>query len=330
MSHRQLLVATLLIASHLHAEPCSSLRDLKLPNTAITSADEVAAGGFAAPEAEKDSAPVFKSLPAFCRVTATLKPSSDSEIRMEVWMPLTNWNHRLEAQGNGGFAGSIAHVLLAQPLQRGSVAAETDTGHEAEPIDARWALGHPEKVVDFGWRAVHEMTLKAKAIIQAFYGAAPAHSYFASCSNGGRQGLMEAQRFPADYDGVLAGAPAAYWTRLMANFGWDMLATEADPASYIPSPKLPLINAAVMKACDAADGLTDGIITDPRACHFNPDVLQCRNGDASDCLTAPQIAAIKKIYAGPRTSKGELINPGFPPGPTGDWIWITGPAPGKS
>lgn len=323
----------LLLCPTLHAATCAGLKDLKLAHGEITLATEVAAGAFTPAGVDKDVAPLFKTLPAFCRVTATLKPSADSEIKMEVWMPLTGWNKRLEAQGNGGFAGTIYRALLAHPLLRGSAAAETDTGHESpDATDARWALNHPEKITDFGWRAIHEMTLATKAIIQAFYSAAPEHSYFNSCSNGGRQGLMEAQRFPADYDGILAGAPANYWTRLLASFGWDINALHETDASSIPTSKLSVIAAGVLKACDALDGVKDGILNDPRACHFNPDVLLCKGGSSSDCLTAPQVAALKKIYAGPRTASGALIDPPFPPGgETGadGWDWMTGPHPAQ-
>ena len=308
--HSVLIAASLWFAFAIQAQAasCDSLRTLKLSDTTVTSAAEVAAGGFA-PADEKWSAPLFKSLPAFCRVTATLKPSTDSDIRIEVWMPLTGWNKRLEALGNGGFAGRIYHGILGEAILRGSAAVETDAGHEADDTDGRWALGHPEKIADWGWRAIHEMAAKAKAIVRAFYNSGPERSYFSGCSAGGRQGLMEAQRFPADYDGILSGAPANDWSALMASFGWEMQATEGD--AYIPAAKLPAISAAVLKACDSADDIRDGIINDPRACHFDPEVMLCKQGDAADCLTAPQIGALKKIYAGPRTSKGKLIYPGL-------------------
>jgi feruloyl esterase len=201
-------------------------------------------------------------------------------------------------------------------------------------VDARWALGHPEKVVDFGYRAVHEMTAAAKAAIRAFYGDGPRHSYFASCSNGGRQALMEAQRFPDDYDGIIAGAPANFWTHLLTSAVFDTQATTKDAASYIPSSKLPAIARAVNAACDAKDGVADGILGDPRQCRFDPAVLLCKEGEGPTCLTAPQVEALGKLYTGARDAAGRPIFPGFLPGaeegPGGWSTWITGSAPGQS
>ncbi|HJX83539.1 MAG TPA: tannase/feruloyl esterase family alpha/beta hydrolase, partial [Candidatus Angelobacter sp.] len=201
--------------------------------------------------------------------------------------------------------------------------------------DASWALGHQEKIVDFGYRAIHEMTVKAKAVVQAFYGDAPRRSYFASCSNGGRQALMEAQRYPADYDGIIAGAPAYDWVHLLTAAVWNMQATNIDPASYIPASKIPAIATAVRAACDELDGVKDGILSDPRDCHFDPGVLLCKkDDDNAGCLTEPQIAALKKIYSGPQDSQGRQIFPGFSPGGEeggNGWAgWVTGAAPRKS
>src|SRR2546429_5663256 len=178
------------------------------------------------------------------------------------------------------------------------------------------------------------MTLVAKAAIKAFYGKDPQHSYFKGCSNGGRQALMEAQRFPEDYDGILAGAPANYFTHLLTKALADSQATTLDPASYIPASKLPAIASAVNAACDAQDGVSDGIVSDPKKCHFDPAVLVCKEGDSEKCLTAAQVIALKKLYEGPNDSRGRKIFPGYVPGaeegPGGWETWITGPAPGKS
>ena len=182
--------------------------------------------------------------------------------------------------------------------------AGTDTGHRAGGTDAAWALDHPEKIADFGYRAIHETAVKAKAILHAFYGEAPKRSYFSSCSNGGRQALMEAQRYPEDYDGIIAGAPANYWTHLLANAAWDNLALLGDKNSYIPPKKLPAIQAAALAACDALDGVKDGVIEDPPRCHFDPSVLLCQGAESDACLTAPQVAALKKLYAGGSNSHG--------------------------
>jgi feruloyl esterase len=197
--------------------------------------------------------------------------------------------------------------------------------------DAAWAMGHAEKIADFGYRAIHETAEKAKAVISAFYGRGPRHSYFASCSNGGRQALMEAQRFPADYDGIIAGAPANFWTHLLAAAAFDVKATLAEPGSYIPARKLPAIQAAALSACDSLDGVKDGLIENPAQCHFEPATMLCHGPESDSCLTATQVAALTKVYAGPRNSKGEQVFPGYSPGgeaePGGWATWITGPAP---
>ena len=317
-----LVLILLAMPSSALAATCESLAALKLPDTTITSAQPVAAGAFIPPGASVSPASV-KNVPAFCRVAATIKPAKDSEIKMEVWLPLARWNGRYRGQGNGGFAGSIFYPGLATAVSAGYASASTDTGHSGSPVDASWALGHPDKIVDFGWRAIHEMTLKAKSIIQAFYGDAPKKSYFAGCSNGGRQGLMEAQRFPEDYDGIIAGAPANYWTKVFATFIWNIQAMQTDPGGYIGANKIPAIARAVTAACDASDGVKDGVLNDPRACHFH-QVLLCLQGEADSCLTAPQQAALKKIYDGPVDAKGQQIFPGFlPGGEEGEGGWTT-------
>ncbi|HVO57525.1 MAG TPA: tannase/feruloyl esterase family alpha/beta hydrolase [Dongiaceae bacterium] len=276
---------------------------------------------------------MFKSLPSFCRVALQLTPSADSDIRAEVWLPSGKWNGRLQVVGNGGFAGEINYSGLAAALLAGYAAASTDTGHAASGVEAGWALGHPEKVTDFGWRAIHVTTLAAKEVIRARYGNSPKYSYFFGCSNGGRQALMEAQRFPEDFNGILAGAPANYWTHLVSAGLWNMQALTNDPASYIPSAKLPALAQAVNAACDALDGTKDGVVDDPRRCHFQPEKMLCTQ-DGNGCLTAPQITALEKLYEGPHTVKSGRIFPGFLPGaeegPGGWGLWITGPQPGKS
>src|SRR5713101_8848946 len=315
------------------ASPCENLSALKLPGAAITSAESVAAGAFTPPSGPAASL-VLKNAPAFCRVTAEVKPSKDSDIKMKVWLPASGWNGKYQTQGNGGFAGMINYPAMAGAVSRGYATASTDTGHAGAPAEASWAVGHPEKITDFGYRAVHEMTLKAKEIIRAFYGDNAKRSYFASCSNGGRQGLMEAQRFPEDYDGIIAGAPANYFTHLLTAGAWDVQATQLDPASYIPAAKIPAVSAAVLKACDAQDGVTDGLINNPQECRFDPAAMLCKEADSNSCLTTAQVAALKKLYAGPTNSKGEKIFPGRVPGGeegTGGWaLWVTGAAPGKS
>jgi hypothetical protein len=309
----------------LSAATCESLASLQLPNTTVTAAESHMAGPFAPPAGQ----PVRVAVD-FCRVTLTLRPSSDSDIRTEVWMPAANWNGKFQGIGSGGFAGAISYEGgLAPAVSAGYAAASTDTGHRAGETDAAWALDHPEKIADFGYRAIHETALAAKTVIRAFYGDGPKHSYFNYCSNGGRQALMEAQRYPADYDGIVAGAPAYAWTRLMTTFVFDAQAL-ADQASYIPVSKLPAVEAATLAACDANDGVKDSVIENPASCHFDPGALLCKGGESDACLTAPQVASLRKLYAGP----GAAIMPGFSPGgeaPPGRWeTWMTGARPGDS
>jgi Tannase and feruloyl esterase len=224
------------------ATSCDSLATMALPQTTITLASVVEAGAFTPPGSPSvnPSGPagqVFRGLPAFCRVAATIRPSSDSDIKVEVWLPLAGWNGKFQAVGNGGWAGTITYAAMASVLQRGYATASTDTGHAGTMGDGSFTLNYPEKVVDFAYRAVHEMTVQAKAIVEQHYGSGPRLSYWNGCSTGGRQGLKEAQKYPADYDGIIAGAPANFMTHLGAHSLWVAQATLKDPASFIPREK---------------------------------------------------------------------------------------------
>jgi feruloyl esterase len=318
-------------------DACDHLSTAKIQNTVIAQVQQVAAGAFNGPPAPfsgVDVSALYKSLPAFCRVVAEAKPTSDSDIKMEVWLPAAGWNGKLQGIGNGGFAGLIDDMQLGIAVKAGYAAVATDAGHAGSPIDAAWAIGHPEKVVDFGHRGIHEMTRVAKALVQTYYGKAPQQSYFAGCSDGGREALMEAQRYPEDYNGILAGAPANNWTPLLATAAYDTQALTLDPASFIPPAKIATIAAAVNAACDELDGVKDGILNDPRQCKFDPATIQCKAEDSDKCLTGPQVAALKKLYEGTLDSKGRVVYPGYVPGaeegPGGWGMWITGPAPQKS
>jgi serine/threonine protein kinase len=301
---------------------CDTLMRLGLPNTTIIATQSVITGSFAPPGTD-----VIHDLPAFCRVQGAIRPAADSDIRFEVWMPSSGWNGKFRGVGNGGFGGSINFEDMAPAIRRGYASASTDTGHRGDDTDSGWALRHPEKIIDFGYRAIHEMTEKSKQIIQVFYGQRPSWSYFEGCSNGGREGLIEAQRFPEDYQGILAGASPMSMHLLAAG----LFNNGIDSESYIPPNKLHTIGAAVLAACDALDGITDGILNDPRQCHFDPSILLCRGADSPSCLTAPQVAQLHKIYQGLQTSSGEELFPGYlPGGEEGDegWkAWITGPKP---
>jgi Tannase and feruloyl esterase len=314
------------VARVAQAASCESLASLSLPNTTITLAQSVSAGTFTVPaesrrfQRGRGAAPEIPNLPAFCRVAATLTPSPDSNIKIEIWMPATNWNGKFMAVGNGGFSGAIPLFAMAPMLSRGYAVAATDTGHESNGADASWALGHPEKQIDFGYRAVHEMTLRAKQIVSAFYTTAPRFAYWNGCSSGGKQGLKEAQQFPEDYDGIVAGAPANYWTHLMAQIVSVARAVRKDPASQIPQTKYAAIHSAVLAQCDALDRVKDGLLEDPRICRFDPEVLRCKSADDPGCLTAPQVEALKVVYApvrNPRT--GRTIYPGLSVGSEVGW-----------
>jgi hypothetical protein len=318
-------------------EGCEKLAELKIPNTTIATAQTVRGGTFAGPPAPfsgMDLSAFYRTLPEFCRLVAEAKPTPDSDIKVEIWLPASAWNGKLQGIGNGGFAGLIDTAQLGVALKAGYVAAATDTGHGGSPIDAAWALGHAEKVIDFGHRGIHEMTRVAKAVTQAYYAKAPERSYFAGCSDGGREALMEAQRYPEDYDGILAGAPANYWTRLLTLAAADTQALSKDAASFIPAAKIPAIAAAVNAACDATDGVKDEILNDPRQCKFDPATMECRAGESDQCLTGAQVATLNTLYRGLHDAKGNQIFPGYLPGaeggPGGWRLWITGPAPAKS
>jgi feruloyl esterase len=312
--------------------PCETLAKFTLPDTSITLAQSVAPGEFTNPEgfrpgpgdpSAKALAGALKELPSFCRVAATLKPTPDSDIKVEIWLPAMNWNRKYEAVGNGGWAGSISYSAMAEALRNGYATSSTDTGHSS--AGGSFALGHPEKLIDFAWRSEHEMTLKAKALIKAFYGDDPKLSYWIGCSSGGKQGLKEAQKFPDDYDGIVAGAPVLNWTHRSIEALWVAQAALKDPASFIPPEKYPLIHQAAIAACDARDGLKDGIIGDPAGCHFDPGTLECKDGGDQQCLTHPQVEAVRKIYTSPVNPRtGERLSPRFEPGSELGWRAIAG------
>jgi len=324
---RKLIPLLMMIAavSTAYSAPCENLKALALPSAGVTLAQAVEPGGFAPQGGGGRGADAFKRLPAFCRVAATIRPSADSEIKIEVWLPESNWNGKLNSVGNGAWAGTISYPAMATALAAGYATASTDTGHTGN--NANFITGHPEKVIDFGYRAVHEMTVAAKAIIAAHYGGGPKYSYWTGCSTGGRQALMEAQRYPADYDGILAGAPAIYASRLQGTQVWVSQAVHKDEASFIPASMFPAIHKAVLEQCDALDGVKDGVLEDPSKCKFDPKVLACK-ADSALCLTAPQIEAVRQLYQGPRNSKTrQQLFPGLEPGSELGWNSLAGERP---
>ena len=286
--------------------------DLGLPHATITVAEEVTPP-FSPPETFSSRGFIVEDV-SFCRVAGTSSPEAGSQIKFEVWMPAAgDWNGRFQGIGSGGSAGAIRYRQLAAAVAGGYAAVATDNGHTSTSgFDGSWSLGHPVRLVDFGYRAQHEATMAGKAVTRAYYGRDADFSYFVGCSQGGHHALMEAQRYPEDYDGIVAGAPANYWIGLMTAELWAGLATTRDPEQDLPRAKLPVLGAAVMAACDGLDGLEDGLIDDPRNCDFDPGALLCDGEDAGDCLTAGQVAAARAIYAGPvRPSTGESLFPGY-------------------
>src|SRR5262245_9522047 len=325
------LALTMILAGHapaFAATPCDDLSKLSLPNTTITLAQTVPAGGFAAP-AGRGAANQFANLPAFCRIQATLKPSSDSDIKMELWMPAAaSWNGKLRGTGNGGLGGGagVNAVALANGVRRGYATAGNNTGHEG---DSSYALEHPEKIKDFGYRSAHEMTVASKAIVKALYGAAPKFSYMAEGGGGTIAALSSAQRYPDDYDTIAVTGMSSYLTRHTFGQMWIWQATHKDTASFIPPAKYPVLHQAALNACDALDGIKDGVIGDVAHCAFDPAVTLCKAGgqtpDGPDCLTAAQVEAAKKIYAGPRNPRtGEEIYSPLYPGSELGWGQLAG------
>lgn len=306
---------------------CEAIADLALAETTITLAESVPAGPFTPPGAARPL-----PVPAFCRVAAITDPA----IAFEVWLPSERWNGKFHTAGNGGMAGVISYAAMAGALERGYATASTDTGHVrpgAGSFDASWALHRPDLIEDFGHRSLHMTAVNGKVITESFYGTAPDYAYYVGCSKGGQQGMMEAQRYPEDFDGLVVGDPAHAWTEFYAGAHlWYSLATLDDPESYIPPDKAAILGNAVTAACDMLDGVEDGVIDDPRNCAFDPEALTCLvDQDRDTCLTPKQVQAVNDIWSGPRNAAGEVLYPGLVPGgeagPGGWSSWVTGREP---
>jgi feruloyl esterase len=315
------------------ATACESLTTVSLPHTTVTLAQLVAAGAFTPPvpaAGGRGRGQLFTDLPAFCRVQATLKPSSDSDIKMEIWMPAASaggvgsWNGKLRGTGNGGLGGGagVNAGALATGVRLGYATTGNNTGHEG---DSRYALDHPEKIKDFGYRSAHEMTVTAKALIKAYYGKDPTYSVIAEGGGGTIAALSSAQRYPEDYDVIAVTGMSSYLTRHTFGQMWYWQATHQDAASYIQPEKYAVLHEAALNACDALDGLKDGIISDVEHCRFDPAVVQCKGAEAPTCLTAQQVEAARKIYAGPTNgrTKQEIYSPMYPGSELG-WAQLAG------
>src|SRR5579863_1637388 len=309
------------------ATACADLKNLSIPNTKITLAESVAAGAFRPAAGDKGGAQQFADLPAFCRIQAALTPTSDSDIKIELWMPAAaRWNGKFRGTGNGGLGGgaSIPPGPLAGGVRGGYAAAGNNTGHEGS---SSYAIGHPEKIKDFGYRSSHEMTLFSKALIAAYYDSPLKYSVMAESGGGTIAALSAAQRYPEDYEVLAVTSMSSYLSRHTFGQMWIWYATHESEASFIPPAKYGIIHQAALKACDADDGLADGIIGTAERCHFDPVVIQCKGADAPDCLTAPQVAAARKIYAGPKNPRtGKQIYSPLYPGSELGWGQLAGGA----
>lgn len=303
------------------ATSCADLATLKLSGGEVTSAAVVGPAEFEAAHVTGVAAPV-------CRVKITARPTADSDIKIELWIPEgAAFNGNYLQVGNGGFAGSIPVRGLVLGVKAGYATAGTDDGHEIPPgADATWAgfaVGHPEKVRDFGYRAIKATTDLSKAVLAAYRGA-PRHAYFNGCSDGGREALMEVQRYPEDFDGVVAGDPANNWTELQAGGLLLLQKVGGRPAALLPPAKLPALQAAALAQC--GDPL--GVVNDPLTCRFNPKVVLCRGTESDACLTPTELGVAEAIYAGAKDPSGRTVLPGFEPGAEaarGGWAaWILG------
>jgi tannase/feruloyl esterase len=297
------------------ATSCAELAAMTMPNVVITEAREIPAGPYSPTPGGRAIV-----VPAFCRVAATAAPTADSAIAIEVWIPSgETWNGTLLGTANGGFGGAIGYPAMAAGLLRGYATVGTDTGHTGDQLN--FGNGHPEKIIDWAYRSIHVMTDAAKLFIRSARGRFPARAYFDGCSTGGQQALSEAQRFPQDYDGIIAGDPGHNRIRLILGFLWSWMALHDDEGRpLLPAAKLPALTAAAVQACDATDGLRDGLIADPRACRFDPATIACREGDNASCLTPVQVTAVQKVYDGASNAltKKQLF-PGWTRGSEQGW-----------
>jgi len=346
------------------ASACERLGSLSLPNTTITLAQVVSAGAFTVPAAPSarggggSSAfagtlgpvpdvpgrvtantaglglgynggrgiPPFSALRAFCRVTATLKPSPSSDIRMEMWLPVAGWNGHFRGTSPNGLGGVVNYNAMGVGLTDGFAVAGTDTGHQG--ADTAWML-NAEKVTDFAGRAMHETTVAGKALAAAYYGVAPKYSYMIECGGGSAAALHEVQKYPADYNGIAVGGHAAHLTRQIFGQLWLWMSAHPNGIAVLPAAKLAVLHDAVLATCDLLDGVKDGLLEDPTRCAFDPKTIECTSGDGPDCLTAPQVEAARKIYAGPTNPRtNERVWSPLYRGSELDWSFFTdSPAP---
>lgn len=305
------------------ADPCTSLADFTTADATITLAQSISAGNFTAPDGS-----LQQNLPAFCEVHGIAKPVPNSTIGFELWLPAAGWNGKIEMLGNGGYSSAISYGSMASLLQQGYATLGTDTGHTGDdPLPFIQGATNPEIIVDWGHRAVHESVVNAKLVLEKYYRKHELHAYFNGCSTGGHQAFMEVQRYPDDFDGVIAGDPGHNRTHLNAGFLRRFIDTHPPGDNntadrIIPVSKLAMVTAAAVAQCKTQDGglAANNFLNDPRDCHFDPAVLQCTGADSPSCLTAPQVTAFKKLYAGTLDARdGDVIYPAWPPGSETGW-----------
>jgi feruloyl esterase len=311
-----IIVGILTARAPVAATACTNLVGMSLANGTITSAVDVT-GPFTT-TASSGSATITVSAPfAFCKVTANLTPTSDSSIGMELWMPdAAHWNGKFLGVGNGALTGAIWHTSMARPLYAGYAVANSNLGHNA--TSANWANGHPEKLIDYAYRGDHVTAVASKSIVSAYYNSAAQHSYFHGCSNGGHQALMEAQRYPEDYEAIIAGAPWNQWTHQVVEF-----ISRAEALEHLDPSKRAMITSAVIAQCGGRDGgvAADGYLNEPQSCQFKPSALLCSGPNGPNCLTSDEVAAVEKVYAGPSNPRtGQSLFPGFERGSEFGWV----------
>lgn len=295
---------------------CQALVGLRVTSGHVENAEHVTAGARLVSEPQSGQLAPLNGIVApksFCRVRTRLHPTRDSDILVEAWLP-DDWNGKLLGVGGGGFSGgyATAALTLRGPLEQGYAGVSTDVGHPASD-SAKWAFGHPQKLIDYAYRGNHLAAVVAKQAIKALYGAPAKRAYFHGCSNGGRDALMAVSRFPNDYDGVIAGAPAASWTAMLTSFVANRKALFGPSGAANLGSKLALINRAVLEKCDALDGVSDGVLEDPRKCQFDPSELLCKPGPVEDksCLSAPEVAVAQQLYRGTFRKGGQQLMSGF-------------------
>jgi feruloyl esterase len=300
-----------------------SFAALRLDQASVVSATSIPAGTYT-----PAGSGALTNLPAFCRVQAKATPTSDSLINFELWVPAGSaWNGKMVTTGNGGYSPALSYRDMAYAMRQGYAVVGGDTGHQsADPNEMFWGVGHPEKIADWGSRSIHAITVPAKKLITELSARSASKAYYYGCSTGGHQGYAEMQRYPEDFDGVIAGAPGNNRTRLNVEFLHRFLSNRianSNSQLILTPAKAALITQRAVAACDALDGVTDGVMEDPRACtpdRFGIDAMQCTGADAADCLTADQVAAAKKIYAGPKNPRtGVQLYPGLPVGTESGW-----------